>query len=91
MDKEKQQGLIKRHIPWWLYLFFAILSYSLFKFVIPTLASNQAGRERLTDAGSLAAPIVAIVFLLMAANALYKNTPESKEDNENEHTENDTP
>lgn len=90
MESDKQHSKIAKHIPWWLYLLIAILSYTLFKFVIPTLASDQAGRERLAEAGGLAAPIVAIVFLLLAANALYKNVPSSKEESENEQTE-DTP
>ncbi len=90
MEREQQQGIIKRHIPWWLYLSIAILSYSLLKYVLPMLASDQASREKFIESGSQAAPILAIIFLLLAANALYKNVPKDKGDTQDEQKE-DTP
>lgn len=91
MEKEKQQGIIKKHIPWWLYLFVAILSYSVFKYLIPALASDQAAKERFAEAGNLAAPIIAILFLLLAANALYKNVPKDTPGNPDEKADEDAP
>jgi putative exporter of polyketide antibiotics len=87
MKPEKQQSTITRHIPWWLHLLVAILSYSLLKYILPALASDQAGREIFAEIGGQAAPIIAIIFLLLAANGLYKDAPENKKEKEGEQKE----
>ena len=78
MEKEKQQESAKKHIPWWLHLAVAILAYSFFKYVLPALPADQAVRENFAVLGNQLAPIIAIVFLLLSANALYKNVPKEK-------------
>lgn len=87
MKPQKRQDNTKRYLPWWFHLLVAILSYSFLKFFLVHLASDQAGREELAKAGSQAAPIIAIIFLLLAANALYKNVPKDEPDETDEETE----
>jgi hypothetical protein len=84
MKPEKQQSTLTKYLPWWLHLLVAILSYSLLKYILPALASDQAGRERFAEVGGQVAPIIAIIFLLLAANALYKDAPEKKKEMEDE-------
>jgi succinate dehydrogenase hydrophobic anchor subunit len=91
MESEKQQDTIKKSIPWWLYLLSAILCYTLFKFALPILASDPAIGERFAEMGKLAAPITAIFFLLLAANALYKDVPEDKPEDPEGTQEDETP
>lgn len=89
MESKQQKETSKKYIPWWLYLFIAIVSYTAIKFFLPTLASNPADREQFAELGSQVAPIIAIIFLLLAANALYRNVPKSNSDKPEKQTEND--
>ena len=93
MVQEKQHGKSKRHFPWWLHLLIAILSYSTLKYFLPALASSQVDREQLTELGGQFAPIIAIIFLLLAANGLYRDVPRSTSapDNPDGQDENDKP
>lgn len=68
----------KFQIPWWLYLLFAVCSYSFLQYLVPAIFTNQPQLESFVHLAKQAAPIVAIVFLLPAAHALYQNdTPDS--------------
>lgn len=62
-------------IPWWVYLLLAIVFYIGCKYIVPSFAADAAGKAQLSEAGDLAAPIIAIVFLLLAANGLFKDVP----------------
>lgn len=74
----------KKSIPWWLYLLLAILSYSLLKYFLPAMAADDLAREEFMAAGKVAAPIIAIVFLLLSANALYRNAEPKQPPDEEE-------
>ena len=69
------------HLPWWLFLLLAIAAYVSLKYVLPNtdwLAPKMYGlAEQL-------APIVTIIFLVLAANGLYQSnatTPQDEDDN----------
>ena len=72
---DTQPAKRRKHIPWWFYLILAIFFYVGCKYIIPALATNETSQAQLTEAGNLAAPIIAIVFLLLAANGLFKDVP----------------
>lgn len=69
-----------RGLPWWLHLIFAIASYSLLKYGVAEINAAGPGRPALALLAEQAAPIVAVIFLLLSANALYrKDTPKDDE------------
>jgi len=75
-NSSSSKRIRKKVIPWWGYLLLALLSYSLLRFGPAALFGDPAGPFRAL-AGK-AAPIVAIGFLLLAANGLYANDPPQK-------------
>lgn len=75
MKKEDERGSSAQQIPWWAYLTFAILAYPMLYYIIPFLAQKGSLPLPLIPMARQAAPIIAIIFLLLAANALYKNEP----------------
>ena len=75
MKKEDERGGSVKQIPWWAYLTLAILAYPVLYYIIPLLAQKGSLPLLLTPMARQAAPIIAIIFLLLAANALYKNEP----------------
>ena len=72
-------------LPWWLYLLFAICCYGIFRYLVPTFMSNRADNSTLSGLFEQVAPISAIIFLLLAANALYDGS--AKPDNEDHQEE----
>ncbi len=76
LDAKQPKGL-----PWWLHIILAILVYTGCKYILPHLAAENVFLNRIGQASPAIAPIGAIIFLLLAANALYSSTPE---DDENE-------
>lgn len=62
-------------ISWWLYLILAILSYYIFSYILPTFSTTGSNLDKLFEMAPEAAPIISIVFLLLAANGLYKDAP----------------
>lgn len=79
-------------IPWWLYLLFAIISYCSLYYLLPSLAIAGTPIGKLLQMAPQAAPIVAVAFLLLAANALYKDDPIKNVDKEEgDHSEDETP
>ncbi len=86
---DTQPAKRKKHIPWWVYLILAIIFYVSSKYIIPALATSETSQAQLTEAGNLAAPIIAIVFLLLAANGLFKDVPHSPSQEEPPSTDGD--
>lgn len=78
MDKEASKN--RYRIPWWLYLLFAIISYCTLKYILPSLATPGSASAKLFALAPEAAPILAIVFLLLCANGLYRDDPLPKSD-----------
>lgn len=62
----------------------AILCYCFFKYLLPEMVDDAHMRQRLGEAGDLAAPITAIAFLFLAANALFRDVPTDEESRTNE-------
>lgn len=60
-------------IPWWVYLLFAVASYCILQYILPSMFSDQQELEDYIHMAKKAAPIIAIAFLLPAAHALYQN------------------
>lgn len=84
---EKSIPRWRRHL-WWLYLLCAIISYMLVKYLPPLLFSEYP--EAYQELGGYIAPILAVIFLVLAANSLYENPlpPESQaDDTPGEHQE----
>ncbi len=77
-----------RTLPWWLHILLAILVYAGGKYLLPVLSPENIFLDHLLRIAPIIAPIGAIVFLLLAANALYasdpvkKDVPSSQEDDE---------
>ncbi len=77
MNRKKTQ----RYFPWWLYLILAIVIYSLFKYVLPNTDTLSPQLQGLAEQ---VAPILTIIFLILAANGLYNSqSPPSSDDNDN--------
>jgi len=60
-------------IPWWVYLLFAVCSYCILQYILPSMFAGQQELENYIQMAQKAAPIIAIAFLLPAAHALYQN------------------
>ncbi len=85
---ESQTSIEKKQpwlVPWWLYLLIAICSYVSLTYLLPALTPSDTSMAKLFLLAPKAAPIVTIVFLLLTANALYRDDPppESQNDPEN--------
>jgi hypothetical protein len=83
MNQEKSKKPLLQKIPWWFHLLFAIFSYCTLGYLLPSLGAPENVVGKLFRMAPQAAPIVAVAFLLLAANALYKDDPPkdiSKED-----------
>ncbi len=74
-DKTEKNKAGGRFLPWWLHLILAILSYCLLKYGVDQFDTSGSQSTPLSLMAEQAAPIVAIGFLLLAANALYKKDP----------------
>ncbi len=70
--------------PWWLHVLLAIFLYIGCKYILPDLLAQNTFLHGLGEVAPTIAPIGAIVFLLLAANALYNSKTEEKEDEEEE-------
>ena len=67
---------IPRHIPWWVHLLLAIAAYVLLKYVLPQIDGLSPNLKGIAEQ---LAPIITIVFLVLAGNGLYRfSTPETK-------------
>lgn len=75
MNQEISKKPLLQIIPWWLYLLIAILSYCSLSYLLPSLGTAETPLGKLLQMAPQAAPIVAVAFLLLAANALYKDDP----------------
>lgn len=78
-DPDKTQ----KGLPWWIFLLLAVISYYMLKYVPPMLLKNYPGLEAVFSLMQKAAPIAALGLLLVAANALYSDSPPVK-DSEND-------
>jgi hypothetical protein len=58
-------------IPWWGNVLLAVGGYCSLKFVIPELHFTNPTLQSLAQAAPTFAPLVAILFLLLAAKQLY--------------------
>ncbi len=76
-------GSRRNHFPWWVSVMFAIGSYCSLKFVIPGLHPTNPALQKLAQAAPTFAPIITILFLLLAAKQLYDiDAAEDAGDNE---------
>lgn len=66
-----------RTFPWYGHIILAIFFYYVCRYGISFLFGSQSQAEAMGKAGETLAPIIAIVFLLLGANGLYKGV-ESK-------------
>lgn len=73
MKEEQGQRSAKRGLPWWAHLFIAIILYCLLQYGPSLFYSAGEGKEAIIVLGKQAAPICAIIFLLLAAGSLYRN------------------
>ncbi len=71
--------------PWWVSVLLAIGSYCSLKFVIPGLQPTNPALLKLAQAAPSFAPIITILFLLLAAKQLYDiDAAEDTEDTKDE-------
>ncbi len=71
---------IPRHIPWWVYLLMAIAAYVLLKYMLPQIDGLSPQLQGLAEQ---LAPIITIIFLVLAGNGLYRfSTPETNDKND---------
>jgi hypothetical protein len=70
-------------IPWWGNVLLAVGGYCSLKFVIPELHFTHPTLQSLAQAAPTFAPLVAILFLLLAAKQLYDvdSTEKTEKDN----------
>jgi hypothetical protein len=74
-----------RHIPWWVSIIFAIITYCTLKYILPELAPGSQKLNNFFQLGPVAAPVLTIPFLLLAAKQLYDtDLPKEKELEEND-------
>lgn len=64
--------------PWWASVLMAVACYTLLKYFIPTLQSENHTFQALIQAAPTFAPLAAIPFLLLAAKQLYDVAPIEK-------------
>ncbi|MFN2354728.1 MAG: hypothetical protein ABR512_09430 [Desulfopila sp.] len=57
----------------------AIVCYCFFKYLLPEMVGDAQMRQKLGETGDLAAPLSAIAFLFLAANALFHGVPTDEE------------
>jgi len=69
-------------IPWWLSVLFAILSYSLLKYLVPQLQFAGGTIRNMAVFAPRLAPVTAILFLLLAAIRLYDSDNGSESDDQ---------
>ncbi|MFW2366558.1 MAG: hypothetical protein ACN4GW_09085 [Desulforhopalus sp.] len=75
-------------IPWWGSVLMAVACYTLLKYFIPTLQTENHTLQPLIEAAPTFAPLTAIPFLLLAAKQLYDVAPtEGKDGTEEERGE----
>lgn len=67
-------------MPWWASVLMAVICYTLLKYFIPTLQSENRTIQRLIEAAPTFAPLMAIPFLLLAAKQLYDVDPADQHD-----------
>lgn len=72
----------KKNIPWWIYLILAIVSYLSCKYLVQVIDVEDRSLQLFLNQAPKAAPILAIVFLLLAANGLYANDKPPENENE---------
>ncbi len=77
--QEEQKKKVTNTLPWWLHIIFAIGVYTGGKYALPLLALKSVFLNRISQIGPSLAPIGAILFLLLAANALYSSGPDKNE------------
>ena len=71
---------IPRHIPWWVHLLIAIAAYVLLKYMLPQIDGLSPQLQGLAEQ---LAPIITIIFLVLAGNGLYRfSTPETNDKND---------
>ncbi len=82
MNTKNSKKTTFQKIPWWLYLLLAIASYCTLTYFLPSLKTAESTIDKLLDIAPKAAPIISIAFLLLAANALYRDDPPGETSNE---------
>lgn len=66
-------------LPWWIFVLLAVGSYCTLKYLLPDLHSVNPTLQKLFQAAPTFAPLITIVFLLLAAKRLY-DTDRGKKD-----------
>lgn len=61
-------------VPWWIYVLLAALVYSLMKYAAPLIQSESAVLMSFARGAPTFAPLVSMVFLLLAPIVLYEGT-----------------
>lgn len=86
-DKDSMKNSAPRPFPWWLSLLIAIGSYCTLKYILPTIQTTHPVLQHLTKAAPILAPIIAILFLLLAAKQLYDSDLPTSPDTDQEMSE----
>jgi len=73
-----------RHIPWWVSITGAIITYCTLKYIVPELATGSQKLNDFFQLGPVAAPVLTIPFLLLAAKQLYDTDLPEEEFEEND-------
>ncbi len=72
----------KSGLPWWVHICLAIASYMGIKHGVPAFFSGVEGLDVFVGVAPQLAPIIAIVFLLLAGVALYRDDVADEEQEE---------
>lgn len=76
---KKTTKIHSRRLPWWIYIIIAALLYVGLNYCAPALQTKTPWISSFLQVAAKLAPIGAIIFLLLGAQALYNN-PEKKLD-----------
>ena len=69
-------------IPWWFHVLLAIVCYNGLKYGLPALSKTVVAVQPFLELLPTAAPLSAIVFLLIAAKELYEPGQQNQQDSE---------
>ncbi len=78
-DKTELDQQRSLQVPWWGHILLAVLIYTGCKYILPNSLSQVSSLQDLANITPIFAPIGAIVFLLLAANALYRSDQKKEE------------
>lgn len=82
MEEDNKPLPKKGGFPWWGHICLAIASYMGIKHGVPAFFSGAEGQAFFIGAAPQLAPIIAIVFLLLAGVALYRDDVADEEQDE---------